>query len=336
MSLLAAYNFNEASGNVIDLSGNGRDFALSGGLLRTATGGTDPTGYAGKGITTSDGTADNGPAAFGQTNLRTIMMWAWIPADFTGWIWELHNNAGDTGRWGWLSLNAVMGYRGTNNFTNAHASRAEVTGASWGFWCGVYDGANVKTYYGTDPGVGAALANSVALASPLRTDADVWRVFTTAGASNIVRHVRIFDEALDLATINSLMGTPVDVIDNSVTGDLNLTLPAITASLNGEVVNEGVLALQLPAITGHIDAEVTNEASMALLLPSLTAQLQADASAEGSLALTLPHLRMSLVGIAGVLEGPGDHVDGLSDATWTFAPNNAGVSLKPNNAKVTT
>lgn len=210
MSLLAAYNFDEASGSVLDLTGNGHGFALSGGLLRTTTGGADPTGYASRGLGTSDGSADVGPAVFGQTALRSVIFWLRSTADFSpGWIWEQHNTAGDTGRFGMLNLLSAQGFRGTNASTTAHASRAAVADSAWHCWAGTYDGTNVRTYFGTTLVGGMVVQSTQALSSPLRTDADVTRVFTTAGTGNIIRHLRVYDEALDATALSSLMAQPV-------------------------------------------------------------------------------------------------------------------------------
>jgi hypothetical protein len=58
MTLLYAYNFDEASGNVLDRSGNGRDTVFAGSLARTASGG----GHTDKGMSQSTTTIDsNGP-----------------------------------------------------------------------------------------------------------------------------------------------------------------------------------------------------------------------------------------------------------------------------------
>lgn len=208
MALLAEYSFNEASGNVLDLTGNGHDFALNGGLQRVTTGGTDPTGYAGKGLGTTDGTADNGPAAFGQTASRTICFWLRSTATFTGWVAEMHLTSGNTGRWGLLELGGQEGFRGTNTgFSTAHAAQAAVSDGAWHFWAGTYDGSNVRLYHGTAVG-SLSLVSTVALASPLLTDADVLRMFTTAGTGNIIRHLRLYDTALDLAALITVMGQP--------------------------------------------------------------------------------------------------------------------------------
>jgi hypothetical protein len=210
MALLAAYNFNESSGNILDRTGNGHDFALNGGLVRTTTGGADPTGYSGTGLTSNTGTADLGPTVFGQTANRTIAFWLRSTSTFTGWIWEWHNTAGDTGRWGMLELSGSQGFRGRNSGGTAHAAQPAVSDSAWHFWVGTYDGSNVRLYYGTTLGAGVSLIDTKALAGPILTDADVIRIFTTAGSGNIIRHVRVYDEAInDVPTLNTLMGQQV-------------------------------------------------------------------------------------------------------------------------------
>lgn len=200
MALLAAYSFDEASGNVLDVTGQGHDFALAGSTVRTTSG----SGHTDKGLTQTSTTDDTGPSLFGQTALRTLMMWVKTTADFTGWIFEFHDNTNDTGRWGLLCLGATMGYRGTGSGGAVHASRARPTDNLWHHWAGTYDGTTLRTYFD-----GALVGSGSALAGGILTDADLIRIFTSASSSTTIDDLRVYDEALDLATITALMNTPV-------------------------------------------------------------------------------------------------------------------------------
>lgn len=302
MTLLAAYNFDEASGSVIDVTGNGHDFALSGGLLRTTTGGTDPTGYAGKGLGTSDGFADHGPAIFGQTAQRTLSFWLRSTADFSpGWIWEMHQTTADTGRWGMLALGGNQGFRGTNSSTTGHASRAAVGDSAWHYWAGTYDGTNVRLYYD------GTLAATVPLAGPLRTDADVINVFGTAETGNIIRHLRVHDEALDATAITALMSQPVTAGGPAdVPGTVSAVLGGLTAAAAAtrQVAASGTSTL--PGLSSSTVATVGKAGTGSAVLGGVTAVATARRTTGGSVAVTLPGL---LASAAGTVTAP-DHPHG--------------------------
>lgn len=236
MTLLAAYNFDEASGAIIDHTGNGHGWTPAGGLVRTTTGGADPTGYSGRGLGTTDGSADPGPAVFGQTANRTVAFWLRSTSSFTGWIWEHHNTSGDTGRWGMLNLSNQQGFRGRNASTTAHAWQNGIADSAWHYWVGTYDGSNVRLYYGTTLGAGVSLLDTKPLTGPILTDADVIRMFTTAGSGNIVRHLRVYDEAInDIPTLNSLMAAPVGAAPDDATLTGTFSSPTVDLAANGSV-----------------------------------------------------------------------------------------------------
>ena len=70
MTLLLAWSFDEASGAVIDQSGNGRGFSLTGNTIRTASGGGYTYGGtlpASLGLTQSAAGIQAGPAITGPS-----------------------------------------------------------------------------------------------------------------------------------------------------------------------------------------------------------------------------------------------------------------------------
>lgn len=204
MAELAKWNFDEPSGPFIDLTGNGHDWAAVGNTVRIPGGGTDGTGYSGNSLGQSATTEDPGPAIFGQTALRTLSFWANFTSAFTGWIFEYHRNTGDTAHWGFLSLSGNMGFRGRNTSSSlAYASRPAVLDGAWHFWTGVFDGTAVYLYFD------GALVTSVALTGTLLTDIDVINIFNRIGSGNQIRHLRVFDEALNAAAVANLMAQPV-------------------------------------------------------------------------------------------------------------------------------
>ena len=215
MTELAKFNFDEASGPFLDLTGNGHDFSAVGNTARVMGGGADGTGYSGASLGQGSTSADAGPAIFGQTALRTICFWGKFSSAFTGWIFEYHRNTGDTAHWGFLSLSGNMGFRGRNTSSSlAYASRAAVLDGAWHHWAGVFDGTAVKTYFD------GALANSVALTGTLLTDIDVLNIFNGVGSGNTIRHLRVFDEALDAAAVAAIKNVPVTAPPPPATGRL--------------------------------------------------------------------------------------------------------------------
>ena len=109
MTLLAAYNFDEASGSILDVTGNGHDFALNASVTRQ-------TGHTNTGLR-HETTAANGagPAIFGQTAQRTLMCWVKRTSNSVdGWIVEMKDSVGDTGVWGFLFTGANVQARTKN------------------------------------------------------------------------------------------------------------------------------------------------------------------------------------------------------------------------------
>lgn len=234
MALLAAYNFDEAADAAIeDVTGNGHGFALQTGMSREA-------GHTGSAIVSTNGDV-TGPAMFGQTAQRTVMFWLKSGASFNGWIFEWHSTSGDSGRWGLLCLNGQMGFRGTPVSGSAlHAAIARPSDGAWHHWAGTFDGSVVRLYVD-----GVLRATTGTLSGGIRTDADVIKWHTTVSGAQSVDDLRVYDEALDLATINALMGTPVtadtepDPEEHSGTLDLSgsgsllyISTPAVAADLS--------------------------------------------------------------------------------------------------------
>lgn len=283
MALLAAYNFDEASGPVVDLTGNGHGWTLSGSSART----TGDGGHTDEGLGQTTTSNDTGPALFGQTPQRTLMFWLRTTSDFTGWIFEWHDNANDTGRWGLLCLGGNMGFRGTGPGGAVHASRARPTDNQWHHWAGTYDGTTLRAYFD-----GALVGSGSALAGGILTDADVIRVFTSAGSGNTIDDVRIYDEALDQSTIATLMNTPATSGPAPV-DEITTSLP-VDVTLGGE--------LDIPT------ASVPQIAAAVPLSVALAGVLDAPTATVPDLGATLP----VLVGIAGVLDAPASSVAALT------------------------
>jgi hypothetical protein len=219
VALLAAYNVDEASGNVVDRSGNGRDFALTNGLQRTAAGAgvdatTGTTSATGKGLTKTGGAGSMGLIAnpsFLSAAAWTIMFWQQNPGNGVWWL-RLYNTAADTGH-GFLNVGGTLRLRirtaaGSNVETSTSPPAAD---NSWHHYAATYDGTNGRFYLD-----GVLIGTTGAASSPAAIDRIDIAEHTVANFAQ--DDVRIYDTALDQATIAALKDTPVTDAAVDVTG----------------------------------------------------------------------------------------------------------------------
>lgn len=200
MTELLAWNFDEASGDVIDHTGNGRGFTIASPGVRTASG----NGHTEKGLTLSFNGIQNGPALTGlQTANRTLMCWAKNTASVTGHLLEMHVTSIDSSAWSILYLSGNLQIQARNASGFVRPSVARPADNAWHHIAGTYDGTNVRLWL---DGVNVA---TLALTSPLRTDANTFRVLDNSDSVTTIDDVRLFDTALDSTAINSYMNTPV-------------------------------------------------------------------------------------------------------------------------------
>lgn len=206
MTLLASYNFDEASGNVLDNSGHALDITLSSPAVRTASGHTNG------GLTQSSAGIFTAPASYLttlKTANRTVMAWVKETTSITGWVLEFHSSAIDSGTWGILFLNGNWQIQARNSSGFVRAAVARPTDSQFHHVAGTYDGTNVRLY------LDGTLVATQALTAPLRTDADGFRFQDNSSSSVTIDDVRFYDEALSQATIASLMSTPVVPVGRS-------------------------------------------------------------------------------------------------------------------------
>lgn len=230
MTLLAAYNFDEASGNVLDVTGNGHDFAISGNTVRTASGHTNG------GLTQTATATAAGPSPTGlQGTSRTWMTWIKFTAAVSGWILEFHVSSANTGAWGLLDISGTLRFRAKDSSNNVYESTAINRNlGTWQHIAATHDGANLKLY------INGVLQSTTPMATAVWT-ADVLNVLDQTGSNVIIDDTRFYDAALDAATITSLMNTPVSG-SSSFTGSVALSgSGALTAA--GKPAVAGPLAL---------------------------------------------------------------------------------------------
>jgi hypothetical protein len=200
---LLAWNFDEASGAVLDLSGNGRTWtpgAGNGNSARTSSGG----GHTSLGMTQSIADIATGPSLTGlTTDKRTVMAWVKQTSTITGWLLEFHVSSIDSGSWGILFLSGQVHIQARNSSGFVRASGATPSANVWHHIAGTYDGTNVRLY------IDGTLTATVALTAPMRTDANTFRVMDQASSLTVWDDARLFDTALSQSEIQTQMNTPV-------------------------------------------------------------------------------------------------------------------------------
>lgn len=196
MTLLAAYNFDEASGTVIDVTGNGHDITLAGTSTR------DPSGHTSKGLKQTTSETSTTLAPFGQTANRTIMAWIKSAASVSDGRFFEFVDPEPQSTWEFLFRDTAWHLQAWHATNFARATTTRPTDGLWHHFAGTYDGTNLRMY---KDGVLAATTACAAL----RTTATVINIMNATGTNMVFDDVRLYDTALDVTTINTLMGTPV-------------------------------------------------------------------------------------------------------------------------------
>lgn len=199
MALLAAYNFDEASGAVVDVSGNGHGFPLVGNTART----TGSGGHTAEGLFQTTATIDAGPSVFGLTANRTMEMWIKSTASVTdGRIFETVS-ADTESIWEFLFRDTAWHLQAWNATTFARATITRPTDGLPHHLAGTYDGTSLRLYLD-----GVLAGGPTALTGPLRTNGTSLNVFHTC-PTTIIDDARFYDTALSAAAIVTDMNTPV-------------------------------------------------------------------------------------------------------------------------------
>lgn len=200
MTRLAAWNFDEASGDVLDVSGNNRHFGLTNPSIRTND------GYTNKGLTQTGSdilllstTILNAL----KTPNRTISAWIKETAPITGWVGQFYVSSIDSGSWGILFLSNQWHIQARNASSFVRCSAPRPTDSLFHHVAGTYDGEDVCFY------LDANLVSTQPLTGPLRTDADQFRLLQNTSSSIIVDDVQYFDTALSELEVEDVMNTPV-------------------------------------------------------------------------------------------------------------------------------
>lgn len=197
---LAAYNFDEASGPVVDYSASGaHGFSIAGASVSRVA------GHTGSGLRSIGSTPATLPDV-GRTTNRTVLGWLLFSGITSSWPIQFLVPSEDSGGWGILYLDPNIVIQGRNTVTLARASAAWPADGQPHHIAGTYDGSHIRLYID-----GVLQGAPTALAGPLRTDTNPPQLWAGTGvmASGYIDDLRIFDSVLSGAEIVTMMNTPV-------------------------------------------------------------------------------------------------------------------------------
>lgn len=292
MALLAAYSFDEVSGDALDASGNGHDFSLGANGIRAA-------GHTNTAATKSGAGLIPLPAgllaAVNASTNRTIM--AWLKGTGAAWYVRCQHNDIDSGGWGIVTLDggSTIGIRVRNAGGENHSAIAiPAGGADWYHIAGTYDGTNLRTY------INGTLVDTRAFTAPLRSDADILDMMEWTDNATLVDDLRFYDEALDQATIAALMDTPVTEGPPEITGDAAFTSPAGELAATVTVTVAGTVDLASPAAV--LDASGSTVVAGTAALASPAGQLAAAGGVlvDGAAELVSPATQLAAAGLVAI------------------------------------
>lgn len=209
MTLILELSFDEASGQVLDSSGNGRHITLSGNTTRSAAGagytygGTMPNSKGLIQTAAETFTVFSGAMTAFNTAQRTVMFWAKQPGANPSHVMEYHNSSGDTGVFTWLLLNGTFRFRAKDSSNNVYERNLVSAVTTFHHYCATHNGTVLKVYVD-----GVQVGADVPMAVPVWTATSL-RLFDQAGSAVNIDDVRIFDTVLTSTEINTWMNTPV-------------------------------------------------------------------------------------------------------------------------------
>lgn len=233
MALLAAYNFDESSGDFLDVTSGGHNIPLGANGARGA-------GHTGNALTKiSTGMPVLADPAIGQTAHRTVMFWL-LGTGTTWWV-RWNADALGSGAWGILNLSGFVCVQARDGSGALLSPRPQVALPGDGLWhhyAATYDGSTVRLFVDGTQVSSGALAGGL-YASANRIDLAEWST-----AATFMDDLRIFDTALTQPDIATMMTTPVTASSESHAGSVTL---AASTSLPGAGVKAATRAAGLTA-----------------------------------------------------------------------------------------
>lgn len=294
---VAAYSFDEASGAVLDRTGNGHDWTLNNGAIR------DAGGHTNGGLTKNAvGMPVVASTSFIGSTAWTFMFWRRRASTGGAAVWwlRLNNTSEGTGS-GLLDLGSGLQLRvrksGSPNATTAVTVPA---GTGWHHYAATYNGTNGRLYID-----GVLVATSASVTAPLTT-VNVIDMMEFTTANEFWDDLRFWTSALDVTEINTWMNTPVTDAPSGITGELDATLPLPTLDIAGDLTVAGDLDSSLPLPVLDLAGSVTVSGSFSATLPLPTAAMSGSLRVSGSLDTSLPLVALDAAGttrIRGLLAG---------------------------------
>lgn len=203
--LIASYSFDETSGNFLDHSNNGHDFALNNNLIRSVSGHTN------SGVTKNDvGMPVVCNPSFINTDSWAFMFWQQGTASSGTWWVRLYNALDDTGS-GILNLSGLR-VRIRQDGSNFQSDPVSIpSDGEAHHYCCTYDGANGRLYID-----GNLVGTTPLVVSPIAT-IDRIDMMEFSVNNTILDDLRFFDTELTVEQINDYMTKPV--VDNDLSTD---------------------------------------------------------------------------------------------------------------------
>lgn len=276
-SPVAAYNFDEASGDVLDVTGNGHDWALNNNAIRSS--GRLSKNGVGMPVVAS-------PSFIG-TSAWTVMFNRQGLGDAVWWF-RFYNTADDTGS-GILftSPNLKVRVRKSSSSIESTPVAAPVDGADH-HYAATYNG-SVGRLYIDGVLVGTTGTATAPLDAVNRID---MAEFTLTNA--FVDNLRLYDVALTQSEIDALKNVPVEA-DTTNDGVLAGSFPSLSAALVGTALVSGLAGGNLPVLGGGLAGSALAGGAVGGTLPTLTGALAGSQPVTGTLGGELSTLTGSLL-----------------------------------------
>jgi hypothetical protein len=281
--LLLELSFDEASGNVIDHSGNGHDFALAANTVRTA----DGDGHTGRALTqTAIEQVQTAPAALANHPATwTWMCWVRISSSANGWVGESHWSTNDTGCRGLLYLSGSLNFRVKNpsNVAFQSAGLAPDFG-NYHHVAATYDGTSLRTYRD-----GVQVGSAVTVTGGVQ-DGTTFRLLDGAGSVFRIDDFRLFDGVMDAAEIATWMATPAGpdpTAQVDLSGSFSSPTTAFVAVGSTNVGLEATFAVPAVEVTATASADVDLAAGFTSPQVAFEALARAELQLAGTFSIPL-------------------------------------------------
>jgi hypothetical protein len=273
-------NFDEASGDVLDYSGNGRDFALNNSALRVVD------GHTAQGISKNATGFCVFHSAPLTSNLKAFAFWLKGIGNQVWWYRE-YIAGDDTGVFGLYHIGGTLFLRLRKGGVNTNTTVAMPGDGLYHHYCGTYDGTNGRLYID-----GVLVATSVAVTAPL----DAYNYhdgLETSDTTQVMDDLRILSHVPTVSEIEAMRDTPVGPSGSAVEleGDV-LSCAELTGNLRVRrhmggsvaVMNEelGTVAIRRGLSGGVFSISEANGRLM--VLRKLQGDVEAAAALSGSLS----------------------------------------------------